>query len=92
MSNEITNYNLNILLSMILSHFITDFVLQSDKMVMEKNSKSWKSAYLLLHILITFLTALFSFNKVLADAKANHQSLVEKNGYYARMLELQSGF
>jgi hypothetical protein len=59
MSNEITNYNLNILLSMILSHFITDFVLQSDKMVMEKNSKSWKSAYLLLHILITFLTALF---------------------------------
>jgi ABC-type multidrug transport system fused ATPase/permease subunit len=24
--------------------------------------------------------------------QGNHQSLVEKNGYYARMLELQSGF
>lgn len=58
MNSSIVQTSTNLLLCMILSHFITDFVLQTNKMVDDKKQKSWKSIYLFTHIAITFLFAI----------------------------------
>jgi hypothetical protein len=54
MKNELLLFSAeqgNLLIRLLLAHIISDFVLQSDKMV---HSKKWFSKYMLLHIAIVF--------------------------------------
>ncbi|MBP6021967.1 DUF3307 domain-containing protein [Ferruginibacter sp.] len=57
MKNELILFSLeqgNLLIRLLLAHIISDFVLQTDKMV---ENKKWFSSYMLLHILIVFISA-----------------------------------
>lgn len=54
-----SNYEINLLLRLIIAHLLSDFLLQTDKMV---QNKKWVSKEMFAHIGIVYLTtALFSF-------------------------------
>lgn len=56
MKNELVLFSAeqgNLLIRLLLAHIISDFVLQTDKMV---QSKKWFSRYMLLHIMIVFVS------------------------------------
>ena len=56
MKNELILFSAeqgNLLIRLLLAHIISDFVLQTDKMV---ESKKWFSGYMLLHIMIVFVS------------------------------------
>lgn len=44
-----------ILIQLLLAHFLTDFVLQSNKMVRQKAAKGWKTPYFWIHVLLSGL-------------------------------------
>jgi hypothetical protein len=57
MNNFFTQVEVSILLRLVIAHLVTDFLLQSEKGVKDKQDKMLRSPFLYVHVLVTGLVA-----------------------------------